>query len=32
MIRTGEDLIKLVFSGVDDAPAKARKIFQMAKP
>jgi hypothetical protein len=32
MIRTGEDLVKLVFSGVDDAPAKARKIFQTAKP
>jgi hypothetical protein len=31
MIRTGEDLVKLVFSGVDDAPAKARKIFQTAK-
>jgi len=32
MIRTGEDLVKLVFSGVDGAPAKARKIFQTAKP
>jgi hypothetical protein len=32
MIKTGEDLVKLVFSGVDDAPAKARKIFQTAKP
>jgi hypothetical protein len=32
MIRTGEDLMKLIFSGVDDAPAKARKIFQTAKP
>ncbi len=32
MIRSGEDLMKLVFSGVDDAPAKARKIFQTAKP
>jgi len=32
MIRTGEDLVKLVFSGVDDAPAKAKKIFQTAKP
>ncbi len=32
MIRMGEDLMKLVFSGVDDAPAKARKIFQTAKP
>jgi hypothetical protein len=32
MIRTGEDLMKLVFSGVDDAPAKAKKIFQTAKP
>lgn len=32
MIRTGDDLMKLIFSGVDDAPAKARKIFQTAKP
>jgi hypothetical protein len=32
MIRTGEDLMKLVFSGVDDAPTKAKKIFQTAKP
>ena len=32
MIRTGEDLMELVFSGVDDAPAKAKKIFQTAKP
>jgi hypothetical protein len=32
MIRIGEDLMKLVFSGVDDAPAKAKKIFQTAKP
>ena len=31
MIRTGEDLVKLVFSGVDAAPAKARKIFATAK-
>jgi hypothetical protein len=31
MIRTGEDLVKLVFSGVDAAPAKARRIFQTAK-
>ena len=32
MIRTGEDLMQLIFSGVDDAPAKAKKIFQTAKP
>jgi hypothetical protein len=31
MIRTGDDLVTLVFSGVDDAPAKARKIFETAK-
>jgi hypothetical protein len=31
MIRTGEDLVTLVFSGVDDAPAKAKKIFDTAK-
>jgi uncharacterized lipoprotein YmbA len=24
--------VKLIFSGVDDAPAKAKKIFQTAKP
>jgi|GEM_PF-847274 len=32
MIRTGEDLVTITFSGVDDAPAKARKIFDTAKP
>lgn len=32
MIRTGDDLMKLVFSSVDDVPAKAKKIFQTAKP
>lgn len=32
MLKSGEDLMKPVFSGVDDAPAKARKIFQSAKP
>ncbi len=32
MIRTGEDLVNLVFSGVDDAPAAARRIFDTAKP
>ena len=32
MIRTGEDLVTITFSGVDDAPAKARKIFATAKP
>ncbi|MBK7974959.1 MAG: hypothetical protein IPK07_17310 [Deltaproteobacteria bacterium] len=31
MIRTGEDLMTIVFSGVDGAPAKARKIFDTAK-
>lgn len=31
MIRTGEDLVSLVFSGVDDAPAKAKQIFDTAK-
>lgn len=31
MIRSGEDLITITFSGVDDAPAKARKIFDTAK-
>ena len=30
-IRSGEDLVKIVFSGVDDRPAKARKIFDTAK-
>ena len=30
-IRSGEDFVQIVFSGVDDAPAKARKIFDTAK-
>ena len=32
MIRTGEDLVTITFSGVEDAPATARKIFDTAKP
>jgi hypothetical protein len=32
MIRTGEDLVKLVFSGVTDAPTVAKRIFDTAKP
>lgn len=31
MIRTGEDLVTLVFSGVDNVPAKAKMIFDTAK-
>jgi hypothetical protein len=31
MIRTGEDLVMLTFSGVEDSSAKARKIFDTAK-
>jgi hypothetical protein len=31
MIQTGEDLIKMIFTGVTDAPAKAKKIFTAAK-
>jgi hypothetical protein len=31
MIQTGEDLMKMVFTGVTDAPAKAKKIFTAAK-
>jgi hypothetical protein len=31
MIRAGEDLVMLVFSGVDDAPSKAKRIFETAK-
>lgn len=31
MIRTGEDLVMLVFSGVDDIPSKAKRIFAAAK-
>lgn len=31
MIRTGEDLMTIVFSGVSGAPAKAKRIFQTAK-
>lgn len=32
MIRTGEDLVNIVFSGVADAPAAAKRIFETAKP
>jgi hypothetical protein len=32
MIRTGEDLVTIVFGGVSDAPASAKKIFDTAKP
>lgn len=32
MIRTGEDLVKLILSGVTDAPPKAKLIFNTAKP
>ncbi len=31
MIRTGDDLVSIVFSGVSGAPAKARRIFDTAK-
>jgi hypothetical protein len=31
MIRSGEDLVTLVFSGVDDVPGKARRIYDTAK-
>ncbi len=31
MIRTGEDLVTIVFSGVEDTPAVAKKIFDTAK-
>jgi hypothetical protein len=31
MIKTGEDLMQIVFSGVDDVPDKARQIFTTAK-
>jgi hypothetical protein len=31
MIKTGDDLVKLIFTGVDDAPVKAKKIFDTAK-
>ncbi|HEV2734445.1 MAG TPA: hypothetical protein VGV85_06380, partial [Longimicrobiaceae bacterium] len=30
MIRTGEDLVNIVFSGVTDAPAAAKRIFETA--
>ena len=32
MIRTGDDLVTITFSGVDDAPAKARNIYGTLKP
>jgi hypothetical protein len=31
MIRTGEDLVTIVFSGVEDTPEKAKRIFDTAK-
>lgn len=31
MIRTGEDLVSIVFSGVEDVPGKAKRIFDTAK-
>jgi hypothetical protein len=31
MIQTGDDLMKLIFTGVEDAPVKAKKIFAAAK-
>ena len=31
MIRNGKDLVTITFSGVEDAPAKAKKIFNTAK-
>ena len=31
MIRSGKDLVWITFSGVDEAPAKAKKIFDTAK-
>ena len=31
MIKTGDDLVKLTFTGVDNAPVKAKKIFDTAK-
>jgi hypothetical protein len=31
MIRTGEDLVTIVFSGVEDTPAKAKRIFSVAR-
>jgi hypothetical protein len=31
MIRSGDDLITLVFSGVDDVPARARRIYDTVK-
>ncbi len=32
MIRTGDDLVTIMFSGVADAPATAKRIFDTAKP
>jgi hypothetical protein len=30
-IRSGKDLVSIMLSGVDDAPAKAKRIFDTAK-
>jgi hypothetical protein len=32
MIRSGDDLVTIVFTGVSGAPAKAKRIFETAKP
>ena len=32
MIRTGDDLMTIVFTGITGAPAKAKRIFDTAKP
>jgi hypothetical protein len=32
MIRSGQDLVTIVFSGVDDAPKKARAVFDIVAP
>ena len=31
MVRTGNDLVSITFSGVDDVPTKARMIFDTLK-
>lgn len=32
MIRTGDDLVSITLSGVDDAPTSAKRIFEILKP
>jgi hypothetical protein len=32
MVLNGDDMVTITFSGVDEIPSKARKVFDTAKP